>query len=34
VKADQGNASLFALELPMNQISPGTQGPVSSSVAR
>jgi hypothetical protein len=34
VKADQGNASLFALELPMNQISTGTQGPVSSSVAR
>jgi hypothetical protein len=34
VHADQGNASLFALELPMNQIATGTQGPVSSSVAR
>jgi hypothetical protein len=34
VHADQGNASLFALELPMNQIPAGTPGPVSSSMAR
>jgi hypothetical protein len=34
VKADHGNASLFALELPMNQIPAGAQAPVSSSVAR
>jgi hypothetical protein len=34
VHADQGNASLFALELPMNQISTGTLGPVSSTMAR
>ncbi|HTW60475.1 MAG TPA: hypothetical protein VMD55_01635 [Terracidiphilus sp.] len=34
VHADEGNTSLFALELPMNQIPTGTQGPVSSSMAR
>lgn len=34
VQADQGNASLFALELPMNQIVAGGLGPVSSSMAR
>jgi hypothetical protein len=34
VHADQGNASLFALELPMNQIPSASLGPVSSSMAR
>jgi hypothetical protein len=34
VHADQGNASLFALELPMNQITTAGLGPVSSSMAR
>ena len=34
VHADEGNASLFALELPMNQIPTGSLGPVSSSMAR
>jgi hypothetical protein len=34
VHADAGNASLFALELPMSQIPAGSLGPVSSSMAR
>ncbi len=34
VHADQGNASLFALELPMSQIATAGLGPVSSSMAR
>jgi hypothetical protein len=31
VQADQGSASVFSLELPMDQIVPGTQPPVKSS---